>query len=259
MDATGHQWIGALARFNFQLEYQKGWDNTMADAMSCITTCLSLEAVWSILDGVTLGAVHRAKGCDPAAVESDHKIEKEVCVTVGWVSVEMHVTDWAKAQREDPVLNAVLNWLEAQKKTDLKTLLGEHASSEEGQLVWQNHQNFTTLQNTLYLCSMPKGENEDLLLFVVLKAHWVTTLNECHHDAGHQGCNCTLSLLQECFWWPGMANQMWQTIRACTHCLQYEGCFPKAHFHPIMGTASSRSPACWLYQHQDHIGAKPVT
>ena len=42
------------------------------------------------------------------------------------------MTNWATAQREDPVLNAVLSWLEAQKKTDLKTLLGEHTSSEEG-------------------------------------------------------------------------------------------------------------------------------
>ena len=24
LDATAHQWVGALARFNFQLEYQKG-------------------------------------------------------------------------------------------------------------------------------------------------------------------------------------------------------------------------------------------
>ena len=23
-DATGHQWVGALGKFNFQLEYQKG-------------------------------------------------------------------------------------------------------------------------------------------------------------------------------------------------------------------------------------------
>ena len=58
--------------------------------------------------------------------------EKEVCVAAGWVLVEMHVTDWTKTQREDPVLNAVLDWMEAQKKIDLKTLLGEHASSEEG-------------------------------------------------------------------------------------------------------------------------------
>ena len=101
--------------------------------------------------------------------------------------VQQHVTDWAEAQREDSVLSTVLDWLEAQKKTDLKTLLGEHASSEEGQLILQNHQNFMIHQKALYLCSMPKGENEDLLLFVVPKAHWVTALNGCHRDAGHQG------------------------------------------------------------------------
>ena len=81
------------------------------------------------------------------------------------------MTNWATAQREDPVLNAMLNWLETLKKTDLRTLLGEHASSKEGQVVWQNCQNFMTLQNALYLCPMPKGENEDLLLFMVLRSH----------------------------------------------------------------------------------------
>ena len=42
-------------------------------------------------------------------------------------------------------------------------------------------------QKALYLCLMPKDENEDLLLFVVPKAHWVATLNRCHRDAGQQG------------------------------------------------------------------------
>ena len=93
------------------------------------------------------------------------------------------------------------------------------------------------LQDALYLCSMPKGENEDLLLFMVPKAHWTAALNGCHQDAGHQGCDHTLSLLQEHFWWPRMAKQMRQTIRACTHCLQYEGGFPKAPLCPIVATA----------------------
>ena len=44
----------------------------------------------------------------------------------------MHMTDLAADQREDPVLNAVLSWLEAQKKINLRTLLGEHASRKEG-------------------------------------------------------------------------------------------------------------------------------
>ena len=191
----------------------------------------------SILDGVTLGATQRAEGYDPAMVEGEHDIEKEVHVAARWVLVEMHATNWATAQREDPELDAILHWLEAKKKINLRTLLGEHASSEEGWIVWRNHQNFMVLQDALYLHSMPKGENEGLLLFRVPKKHQTATLYGSHQDVGHQGHDHTLSLLQEHFWWPGMAKQMRQTIRVCTCCLQYEGGFPKAPLCPIVATA----------------------
>ena len=55
-------------------------------------------------------------------------------------------------------------------------------------------------------------------------------------DAGHQGHDCTLSLLQEYFWWPRMAKQMRQVIRACKLCLQYKGGTPKAPLCPIVAT-----------------------
>ena len=54
---------------------------------------------------------HRAEGHDPSVVEGDHDIEKEIHFTTGQVQVEMYMTNWAAAQKEDPVLNAVLNWL----------------------------------------------------------------------------------------------------------------------------------------------------
>ena len=75
------------------------------------------------------------------------------------------------------------------------------------------------------------------MLFVVPRAHWLTTLNGCHQDARHQGHDHTLSLLQEHFWWPEMTSQMQQAIRTCTHCLQHEGSLPKAPLLPIMATA----------------------
>ena len=183
-----------------------------------------------------MGASQRAEGENPAIIKNDQQLEKEVWVTTGQVLVEMHVTNWAVAQKEDPDLDAVLQWLESKKKIDLRTLLGECIMSEEGQMVWRNCQNFTTLQGTLYLCCIPKGVNKDLLLFVVPKVHQTATLNGCHGDAGHQGCNCTLSLLQEHFWWPGMAKQMRQVIKACRHCLQYEGGTPKTPLCPIVAT-----------------------
>ena len=92
----------------------------------------------------------------------------------------MHVTNWAAAQKEDSKLDAVFQWLEAKKKTDLRTLLGDHVSSKEGQIIWRNHQNFTVLQSTLYLHSTTKGENEDLLHFMVPKMHQTAISNGCH-------------------------------------------------------------------------------
>ena len=73
---------------------------------------------------------------------------------------------------------------------------------------------------------------------MVPNAHWTATLNGRHQDAGHQGHDHTLSLLQECFWWLGMAKQMRQVIRACTCCLQYEGGIPKASLCSIVATTT---------------------
>ena len=92
----------------------------------------------SILDGVAIGTAHHAKVHDPAMVEGNQCLEQEVCAVTGYPLEEMHVTDWAKAQREDPMLSAVLDWLKAQKQTDLKMLLVEHTSSEEGKLILWN-------------------------------------------------------------------------------------------------------------------------
>ena len=124
--------------------------------------------------------MHWAKVHDLAVVEGNQHLEQEVCVATGHALVEMHATDWAEAQIEDPMLSTLVDWLKAQKQTDLKVLLAEHASSQEGKLILQNQQNFMIHQEALYLCSMPKGETEDLLLFVVPKAHHVATLNGCH-------------------------------------------------------------------------------
>ena len=155
-----------------------------------------------ILNRVAIGVAHRAEIHDPTMIESDHHIEQEVHVTAGCTPIQMHVMYWAEAQREDPMLRAVLDWLKAQKRTDMKALLVEQASSKEGQMILRNRQNFVVHWGALYLHSMPKGETENVLLFVVLKAHCIAALNGCHRDASHQGHDRTLSLLREHLWWP---------------------------------------------------------
>ena len=92
-----------------------------------------------------MGTSQRAERENPAIIKSDQQLEQEVQVAAGQVLVEMHVTDWATAQKEDSELNAVLQWLGSKKKADLRTLLRECVLSEEGRMVWRNCQNFTSL------------------------------------------------------------------------------------------------------------------
>ena len=77
----------------------------------------------SILNGVAIGAVHRVETHDPTMAESDHHLEQEICVAAGSVLIQMHVMDRAEAQKEDPALSAVLDWLAGPEENRFKGLL----------------------------------------------------------------------------------------------------------------------------------------
>ena len=107
-----------------------GYDNTMADVLNWVITQLDPDMVRSILNGIALGAAHWDEVDNPAVVECDCSFKQEVHVATGHTLIQMHVTDWAESQREDPMLDTVLDWRKAKKKIDLKVLLAEHTSSK---------------------------------------------------------------------------------------------------------------------------------
>ena len=116
LDATGHRWVTALDKYDFWLEYQKGRDNATANALSHVTTHLPPDAVQAILDGAAVGTSQQAEVENPAVIKNNQCLEQEVCVAARRILVEMHVTDWAKAQKEDPELDTVLQWLSSKKR-----------------------------------------------------------------------------------------------------------------------------------------------
>ena len=61
LDATGHRWVGALASFQFELEYQKGADNGAVDALSRVPISYSRQTVQSLLEGVIVGMSDRGE------------------------------------------------------------------------------------------------------------------------------------------------------------------------------------------------------
>ena len=56
LDAMGHRWVGALASFEFSLEYQKGAGNGAANALSRVPVNHDCTTIQSLLEGTVIGA-----------------------------------------------------------------------------------------------------------------------------------------------------------------------------------------------------------
>ena len=99
----------------------------------------------------------------------------------------MHVTNWAEVQGEDALLATCWEWMRTRKdvapqKRDalLRRCMGKHSDSEECQTMFCVSNSYTMRNGVLYVNTMPKGETEGLLVFVVPTAHWQAALNGVH-------------------------------------------------------------------------------
>ena len=125
-----------------------------------------------------------------------------------------------------------MDWLK-RNKDDHHTLdqyLKYHVPDAECRIYAARQKDFVLRRNLLYLWMMPKKRNEDVLVFVVPGLKRQVVIDGCHHYLGHQGRDCTLSLLKERFWWLGMAQRMMMSIRNCPKCRIFKA---KPHIPPM--------------------------
>ena len=81
LDATGHCWVGALASFEFELEYQKGSENGVADALSHVPIQHDHGIVKSLMEGAVMDASSRCKAQVSDALRKEHE----------WLRKEAHL------------------------------------------------------------------------------------------------------------------------------------------------------------------------
>ena len=65
LDAVRHRWVSALAGYNFTIEYLRGSDNKVADALSRVEERLDSDSVRQLLAHVNHPAEARAEVADP--------------------------------------------------------------------------------------------------------------------------------------------------------------------------------------------------
>ena len=206
LDAMGHHWVGTLASFEFELEYQKGSENGVADALSCVPIRHDHGTVKSLMEGAVMGAASSCEAQASDALRKEHEwVREEACLQAAKLA-PMHVVDVAESQDSDPMLAACKKWLRMRREipspkrdTLLHELLGWHMEGE-GCMLFRAQNGLILDKGLLYLNVTPKGKAESVATFVVPMDQRRVTLNGVHRDAGHQGQARMLALTQERFW-----------------------------------------------------------
>ena len=90
------------------------------------------------------------------------------------------------------------------------------------------------IKNGLLYWKTRQGQADEIVFqFVVPQRHGGTALDGCHQEVAHQGQCCSIALMQECFWWPGMTRDLRNRIKKCSHCRKYEAAPPVVPIKPL--------------------------
>ena len=177
LDTLGHRWVAALARYNMKLEYLKGSDNKIADTLSRLPLeKLNEEAIAELLDYACTSHKPRAETANLNVIEESERTDQEVIVWFTQI-VKQHKNfrilanlDWVEAQRRDPVIPIVINWIKRPRgdnRMSAKCLTGI-ASKYEKCFYAACQKEFTVQDNLLYLQATPTNSQDSVPVFVVL-------------------------------------------------------------------------------------------
>ena len=244
LDAAGQRWVAHLTSYNFALEYQKGKDNTVADFLSCMDDRLTegevqdylskipYPGVKAVLDNAIMPLVDRAEQGVRPNPDCQNACQEETLDARPARLATTNVTDWKLEQKEDPVLYQVVKHRKASRETFKEALL--KVTNQKATMAYVKSKEQLIMKNGLLYRQSKQGPIEETVFqFVVPQIHRSAALDGCHREAAHQGQPCSLSLMQERFWWPGMAHDLRNRIKKCGHCRKFEAAPPIAPLKPL--------------------------
>ena len=182
----------------------------------------AMKAVFNNLNSGTGSKAELEYSVDSAAYHEANSIK--VSVKSMRLSIQMHVTDWAEAQREDPGIKATMDWCCLDKRKSepwteqlakLKSRLETKKNTPEGRSILQNADKLSLSPGLLYYRYKPKYQIKEVKCFVVPRVHRRTAIDGCHCDAGYQGKKRTASLISDPFWWPGVFENVNRAVQNC--------------------------------------------
>ena len=244
LDAAGQRWVAHLTSYNFSLEYQKGKDNTVADFLSWMNERLPEEEVQEYLNKIPYPGVkavldnaimpikeHAEQGVQPNS-DCQEVCQEETVEARPARLATTNVTDWKLEQKEDTVLYQVVKHLRAPHETYRAAL--HKVLDKKATAAYVKAKEQLLIKNGLLYHKTWQGQADKIVFqFVVPQRHRSATLDGCHHEVAHQGQHFSTTLMQECFWWPGMTQDLRNHIKKCGCCRKYEAAPPVAPMKPL--------------------------
>ena len=207
-----------MAGYNFEIEYVRGLDNKVTDALSRVGERLDEDAVKELLDQGIIKellshaacyGVPRAEADDPRVTEEEHERAEGEIIMQARMLAEMKKnyqnladSQWVVTQWGDRVIRLVMDWLRRRKDNNwtLDQFMKHQVPDAERRIYAACQKDFVLWCNLLYLKVTPKRSNEDILVFVVPGLKRQAAIDGCHRYLGHQGRDRMLGLLRERFW-----------------------------------------------------------
>ena len=219
-------------------------DNTVVDFLSRMNEHLLQEEVQEYLSQIPYPGVKAV--LNNAITPLEEHAEQGVRPTPGCQGVPQeetivarparltttNVTDWKQEQKEDPVLYQVAKHLRVPHKTFKAAL--HKVLDKKATAAYVKAKEQLLIKNGLLYRKTQQGQADEIMFqFIVPQRHRGTTLDGCHREAAHQGQRCSIALMHECFWWPGMTCDLRNHIKKCSCCRKYEAAPPVAPMKPL--------------------------
>ena len=95
---------------------------------------------------------------------------------------------------------------------------GSHTQDSELQNYLKNRRNLLLIEGLLHRKVQLKHQQVEVNQFVLPPRFRKRVVLACHDEMGHLGMDCTLLLLQDRVYWPGMSKDVRDHIRTCDRC-----------------------------------------
>ena len=135
-------------------------DEEAKKVLKAASHTMSPEAMKAAFDNLTAGASRKAELEYSANSAAHHEADSiKVSVKSMRLSMQMHVMDWAEAQREDPEIKAAMDWCHLDKRKSepwteqlakLRSRLGTKKNTPEGRSILWNADKLTLSGGLLY-------------------------------------------------------------------------------------------------------------